>query len=82
MKSPKKNFYTSSIGSVFVAICCFTPVLLISLGIVGFGVFAPYLDYVLYPLLILSLVLVWVSYGKYKRSCDCEAGPSTEELKK
>lgn len=70
--SPKNNFYASLGGTGLVALCCFTPILVIGLAIAGVGVFTPYLDYVLYPLLALLLILTWVSYRKYKTSCDCD----------
>lgn len=39
------------VGTLLVALCCFTPVLLILLGVVGLSALAGYLDYVLLPAL-------------------------------
>lgn len=39
------------IGTVIAALCCFTPVLTVLLGIVGLSVIIGYLDYVLLPAL-------------------------------
>lgn len=50
-----------------VAVCCFTPVLVILLGIVGLSTFTPYLDYVLFPALVILMILAAVSYRKWKR---------------
>lgn len=38
-------------GSIIVAICCFTPFLVIGLGLVGLAALTPYLDAVLFPML-------------------------------
>lgn len=39
------------IGTALVALCCFTPVLIILLGVVGLSALTGYLDYVLLPAL-------------------------------
>jgi mercuric ion transport protein len=44
-------------GAVVTAICCFTPILVVGLGIVGLGMLIPYLDYLLLPALGLFLAL-------------------------
>ncbi len=38
-------------GTVIAAICCFTPVLVILLGLVGLSAWLGWLDYVLFPAL-------------------------------
>lgn len=38
-------------GTVIAALCCFTPVLIILLSIVGLSALTGYLDYVLFPAL-------------------------------
>ena len=63
----KKAFIAAIIGTVVVALCCFTPVLVILLGIVGLSAFTPYLDYVLFPALVILMILAVVSYRKWKR---------------
>ncbi len=63
----KKTFYAAVAGTVLVALCCFTPILVITLAAVGLSVFTPYLDYVLLPALILLIVLVIVSYLRWKK---------------
>ncbi|MDF1584556.1 MAG: mercury resistance system transport protein MerF [Methyloprofundus sp.] len=50
-----KLLRTGLIGSIIVALCCFTPVLVILLGVVGLSALTGYLDYVLFPALILFL---------------------------
>ena len=49
---------TGLIGSIIAALCCSTPILAVLLGVVGFGWFVGYLDYVLVPVMIILLGLV------------------------
>ena len=39
------------IGTAVAAVCCFTPLLVVLLGIVGLSAFTGWLDYVLLPVL-------------------------------
>ena len=54
------------IGAVLTALCCFTPVLVVLFGALGLAALVGYLDYVLFPLLAVFLLLVVV--GWYRRS--------------
>ena len=56
---------TGIVGSVVVAICCFTPVLVILLGAVGLSAWLGWLDYVLFPALALFLSIT--AYGLWRR---------------
>lgn len=69
----KKGIYAAIAGSILVALCCFTPILVITLGAVGLSAFTPYLDYVLLPALLMLIVLAFVSYGRWKRTCKSGA---------
>jgi len=51
VKNPKTLLRVSVIGTVLVALCCFTPILVILLGTVGLAALTGYLDYVLLPAL-------------------------------
>ena len=52
MRFSKKNLLSTGItGSIVTAICCFTPLLVVTLGAVGLSALVGYLDYVLLPLL-------------------------------
>lgn len=62
----KKAFYGGLVGTLLVAACCFTPLLVGLLAAVGLSAFTPYLDYVLWPALIILLILTVVSYRKWK----------------
>lgn len=51
------------VGIVIAALCCFTPVLVLLLGVVGLSAVTGYLDYVLLPALIffvgLTAYAIW-----------------------
>ena len=51
-----------------MALCCFTPILLIVLAAVGLGALTRYLDYVLIPALLVMLFVSWRAYLEYARS--------------
>jgi len=63
----KKGFYAAIFGTILVALCCFTPILVITLGAAGLSVFTPYLDFVLLPAMVLLIVLAFISYGKWEK---------------
>lgn len=65
----RKRFLTSLAGTILVAICCFTPVLVLLVGAVGLSAFTPYLDYILFPALGIFLLLTVASYRRWKKSC-------------
>ena len=64
----KKGMLTALAGTVLVAVCCFTPILLVLLGAVGLSSFTPYLDLVLLPALGIMIVLTVVSYLRWRKS--------------
>ncbi|MBT4888701.1 MAG: mercury resistance system transport protein MerF [Rhodospirillales bacterium] len=45
-------------GIIGTAICCFTPVLVFILGAIGLTVVVRWLDYILFPLMGLFMILV------------------------
>jgi mercuric ion transport protein len=55
-------------GTVLVALCCFTPILVILMGAVGLSYFTPYLDMVLLPALVIMIVLTILSYRRWRNS--------------
>jgi mercuric ion transport protein len=64
----KKGIYAALAGTVLVALCCFTPILVITLGTVGLAVLTPYLDYVLLPGLVLMIIVTIISYIRWKKT--------------
>jgi len=51
------------IGTIVAALCCFTPILVVLVGVVGLSAIIGYLDYVLFPALgffiLLTLYALW-----------------------
>jgi mercuric ion transport protein len=66
----KKGIFTALTGTVLVALCCFTPILVILLGAVGLSIFTPYLDIVLLPSLGIMIVLTIVSFLRWRKSFE------------
>lgn len=62
---------TGIIGTIVAALCCFTPVLVVLLGIVGLSAVTGYLDYVLFPALAFFILLT--IYALWRR----QAHPQT-----
>lgn len=73
--APDKCFKTGLAGSITAAICCATPILPFILGLVGLAVFTPYLDYVLFPLLALFLILAFYGWSKRKEGKQSASEP-------
>jgi len=49
---------TGLISGILAAICCFTPVLVLLLSALGLAALTGYLDYVLLPVMAISLGLI------------------------
>lgn len=81
MKDPKTLLRASLIGTALVALCCFTPVLVILLGIVGLSALTGYLDYVLLPALAFFIGLTVYAIHR-KRQADACCTPPMKGLKK
>lgn len=61
---------TGIIGSAIVALCCFTPVLVVLFGAVGLSAWVGHLDAVLMPALVIFLALtVYAFFKKDKGEC-------------
>lgn len=74
---------TGVIGTIIAAICCFTPVLVIGLGVVGLSAWLDWLDYVLLP--ALAAFVGMTAYGLWRRQrvaacCDIDA-KATKEIR-
>lgn len=55
---------TGIIGSVILAVCCFTPILVLLLGLVGLSAVVGWLDYVLFPALALFIGITIYAFRK------------------
>ena len=56
---------TGIVGSVIAVICCFTPVLVVALGVAGLSAWLGWLDYGLFP--AMAIFLAMTAYGLYLR---------------
>jgi len=69
-KPDSRLLKTGVIGAVILALCCFTPVLVVLLGVVGLSAMLGWLDYVLLPALAFSIGLtiyaVWQRQSRMK----------------
>ncbi len=55
-------------GTVVAALCCFTPILVVLLGVVGLSAALGWLDYVLFPALAFFIGLtIYAVYRRQKR---------------
>ncbi|MBQ0762189.1 mercury resistance system transport protein MerF [Marinobacter psychrophilus] len=79
MHNPKTLLRVSVIGTVLVALCCFTPILVILLGTVGLAALTGYLDYVLLPALAFFIGLTCYALWRKKKHDACFDSPSTKE---
>jgi mercuric ion transport protein len=61
----RRRLYASLAGTFLVALCCFTPILVVTLTAAGVAAFTPYLDLVLFPMLGVLTIVTWSSYKRY-----------------
>jgi len=69
--------------TVIVALCCFTPVLVILLGSLGLAGLTGYLDYVLFPALtVFVLLTAYALYRTHMRAAQecCGTGTDRDRL--
>lgn len=62
----RKLLVCGTAGTVIAALCCFTPVLVILLGVAGLSAWVGGLDFVLFPALAFFLGLT--AYALYRRA--------------
>lgn len=75
MNDPNPLLKASAVGTVVIALCCFTPVLVILLGVVGLSALTGYLDYVLLPTLAVFFGLTIYALLR-KRKADARTAPA------
>ena len=68
MKQNRNKFVASVISTMLVAVCCFTPLLVVILGAIGLSAFIPYLDFVLLPAFAILLIVTIVSFIKWRKA--------------
>jgi mercuric ion transport protein len=76
---------TGGAGAITVAICCFTPALVVLLSIFGLSAWLGWIDYVLFP--ALAIFIGVLGYGLYLRrrdrlpaSCEIPSVKSSERI--
>lgn len=78
-KSSNGLLKTGVIGLAVIALCCFTPILVVTLGIVGLGAVTGYLDYVLFPGLIVFVgITIHALTRKQRGVCDETCPPGSK----
>ena len=55
------------IGTVIIALCCFTPILVVLFAIVGLSALVGYLDYVLFPALAVFVLITIYAFIRRER---------------
>lgn len=68
---------TGIVGSILVAICCFTPALVILLGAIGLSAWLGWLDYVLFPALALFLAIAAYGFWRHRHALACASKTQT-----
>jgi mercuric ion transport protein len=68
MNKHKKTFLVSLGGTILVAICCFTPLLVVLLGVIGLSSMIPYLDFLLLPAFGIFIIITFVAFLRWKKS--------------
>ena len=58
-------------GSVIAALCCFTPILVVLLGVIGAAAWVGYLDYVLLPALVIFIGITVYAWQKRRQAQAC-----------
>ena len=77
MREPRTWLRVGVIGTVVVALCCFTPVLVILLGVVGLSALTGYLDVILLPALALFIGLTAYAVWRKRQADACGTTPRT-----
>ncbi|TFH87475.1 mercury resistance system transport protein MerF [Billgrantia azerbaijanica] len=66
MKGPKK-FSNVVLGSVLMGLCCVVPIVLILSGTAGLAALTGYLDYVLFVVLALAIIIGLLLYARHRK---------------
>ncbi len=72
VKVPKILVRVGLVGTALVALCCFTPILVLPFGVAGLSALTGYLDYVLLPGLAIFVGLtIYAIWRKCKADTCC-----------
>jgi mercuric ion transport protein len=78
VRTPNKLLRAGLIGTIIVALCCFTPILVVLLGVVGLASLTGYLDYVLLPALAFFVGLTAYALWRQRKQNSCNENPSNK----
>lgn len=81
MQNPKTLMRVGVVGTLLVALCCVTPILVILFGVVGLSALTGYLDYVLLPALIIFIGLTIYAVRRKQKADVCCPPTGTGERK-
>lgn len=73
----RKLLKTGVAGSVIAAVCCFTPVLFILLGVLGLSAWVGWLDYVVLPALVVFVGITIYALWRWRADAACCAADAT-----
>lgn len=62
---------TGIIGTLIAALCCFTPILVVLLAVLGLSAWLGYADYVLLPALVFFIGLTGYALYRRRRAARC-----------
>ncbi|MEZ5614805.1 MAG: mercury resistance system transport protein MerF [Rhodocyclaceae bacterium] len=79
MQDPKTLMRFGTVGALLTALCCFTPILVILLGLAGLSALTGYLDYVLLPMLAVFTGLTFYAVWRRRSGAACGAPPGKGE---
>jgi mercuric ion transport protein len=68
MKQYRNKFIASVTGTIVVAVCCFTPLIVLIFGAIGLSAVIPYLDFVLLPALAVLTIVTIISFIKWRKN--------------
>lgn len=78
MQDPKKWLRVGVAGSLLVALCCFTPVLVMLFGVTGLAALTGYLDLVLLPALAVFVGLAAYALWRKRKADACGVMPAAK----
>lgn len=81
MQNPTTLIKVSALGTIVVALCCFTPILVVLLAALGLSALTGYLDYVLLPALAIFIGLTLFAVLRKRRIDACQAPSASGEKK-
>ena len=79
MTTNKKLLCAGVGGTIIVALCCFTPLLVVLFGVVGLLAWLGWIDYVLFPALGFFILLTVYAVYRQRKHPDAVCAAATEE---